>query len=182
LPWRRGAVDIVSVSERRRPRFESCQGIRFLVYHSSAVVYKNDLICMPCLCVERRDKGIGHKNSLKFLVIWYIFPPFWYVLPKKNLATLFKNPCSKNFEPSFFNLSRRKTSFDVRIGNPDFSETGLPDGSYIFEPKYTIWVNFGGSWNGRCWYILCTYGHLVYFTAIWYIYGHLVYFMDGHLV
>jgi hypothetical protein len=29
-----------------------------------------------------------------------------------------------------------------------------------------MWVNFEGSWNGRCGYIL---GHLVYFTANWYI-------------
>jgi hypothetical protein len=29
----------------------------------------------------------------------------------------------------------------------------LPDG-FIFRPKIAIWVNFGGSCNGRCWYIL----------------------------
>jgi hypothetical protein len=43
----------------------------------------------------------------------------------------------------------------------------------IFKPKIQIWVNFGGSWNKRCWYILCPfgifYGHLPYFLAIWYI-------------
>jgi hypothetical protein len=49
---------------------------------------------------------------------------------------------------------------------------------HIFKPE--IWVNFGGSCNGRCWYtyfmtigsylrpfgIFCR--HLVYFVAIWY--------------
>jgi hypothetical protein len=34
---------------------------------------------------------------------------------------------------------------------------------FIFKPKFTIWVNFGGSCNGRCWYILrrsdTFYGH-----------------------
>jgi hypothetical protein len=25
---------------------------------------------------------------------------------------------------------------------------------YIFQPKILIWVNFGGLWNGKCWYIL----------------------------
>jgi hypothetical protein len=44
---------------------------------------------------------------------------------------------------------------------------------YIFNPKILIWVNFGGSCNGRCWYILWPfgqfYGHLVYFRALWYI-------------
>jgi hypothetical protein len=59
---------------------------------------------------------------------------------------------------------------------------------YIFRPKFAIWVNFGGSCNGRCWYVLWTfgllYGHLIYFTAIWSIirtfdifYGHLMYFV-----
>jgi hypothetical protein len=42
---------------------------------------------------------------------------------------------------------------------------------YIFKPKNPIWVNFGGSCNGRCWSILWTfgkfYGHLVNFTSIW---------------
>jgi hypothetical protein len=41
------------------------------------------------------------------------------------------------------------------------------------EPKIQIWVNFGGSCNGRCWNILWTfgiyYGHLEYIMDIWYI-------------
>jgi hypothetical protein len=45
---------------------------------------------------------------------------------------------------------------------------------FIFKPKIPICVNFGGSGNGRCWYILCPFGefsgHLAYFTAIWYIF------------
>jgi hypothetical protein len=52
------------------------------------------------------------------------------------------------------------------------AKSGLPDG-ILFKPKIQIWVNFGGSCNGRCWYILWTfgpfYGHLVHFTDIWYI-------------
>jgi hypothetical protein len=51
----------------------------------------------------------------------------------------------------------------------------------IFQQKIPIWVNFGESFNGRCWYIVWPfrlfYLHLVYFVAIWYIaYGHLEYF------
>jgi hypothetical protein len=48
---------------------------------------------------------------------------------------------------------------------------GLPDGIFSCQ-KCQIWVIFGGSSNGRCWYI---YGYLVNFTAIymlmviWYI-------------
>jgi hypothetical protein len=44
---------------------------------------------------------------------------------------------------------------------------------YIFKPNPPSWVNFAGSCNGICWYILWTfglfYGHLVYFMVIWYI-------------
>jgi hypothetical protein len=65
----------------------------------------------------------------------------------------------------------------------------------FFKSKIPVWVNFGGSCNGRCWYILLPFGlfyvyifgiccgHLVYFKVIWYIlqlfgicYGNLVYF------
>jgi hypothetical protein len=55
---------------------------------------------------------------------------------------------------------------------------------HIFEPKIPIWVNFGGSYNGICWYvyfmtiwfilrhfgIFCGfYGHFVYFSPFWYV-------------
>jgi hypothetical protein len=36
---------------------------------------------------------------------------------------------------------------------------------FIFTPKISIWVNFGGPWNGKCWYILRPFGTL---------HGHLV--------
>jgi hypothetical protein len=43
---------------------------------------------------------------------------------------------------------------------------------FVFKPKIQIWVNFGGSCNGRCWYILWAlgsfYGLLLYFMGIWY--------------
>jgi hypothetical protein len=54
---------------------------------------------------------------------------------------------------------------------------------YNFKPKIPIWVNFGGSCNGRCWYLYCMdvwsifwnfsdifNVHLVYFVVIWYIF------------
>jgi hypothetical protein len=41
---------------------------------------------------------------------------------------------------------------------------GLPDGLFSNQ-KIPIWVNFGGPWNGKCWYILrpfdIFYVHLV---------------------
>jgi hypothetical protein len=43
---------------------------------------------------------------------------------------------------------------------------------FVFIPKIQIWVNFGGSCTGRCWYILWTLGPfyilLLYFMEIWY--------------
>jgi hypothetical protein len=41
---------------------------------------------------------------------------------------------------------------------------------YIFQPKILIWVNFGGSWNVKGWYVQLPfgiyYGHLVHFICI----------------
>jgi hypothetical protein len=63
----------------------------------------------------------------------------------------------------------------------------------IFKPKITIWVNFGGSCNGRCWNILGPFGmfyvrpfslfcgHLVYFMVIWYIFPVLVFCTNENL-
>jgi hypothetical protein len=43
---------------------------------------------------------------------------------------------------------------------------------FVFKPKIQIWVNFGGSRNGRRWYILRTlgpfYGLLLFYMDIWY--------------
>jgi hypothetical protein len=39
----------------------------------------------------------------------------------------------------------------------------MPD---IFKPKFPIWVNFGGPWNRKCWYILLSFE---YFEVILYI-------------
>jgi hypothetical protein len=42
---------------------------------------------------------------------------------------------------------------------------------HIFKPKILIWVYYGGSCNGRYWYILWPFGifysHVVYFVDIW---------------
>jgi hypothetical protein len=58
-------------------------------------------------------------------------------------------------------------------GKNNYSVPGLPDGIPILKPKIPIWANFGGSCNGRCWYILWPFGiflsNSVYFVAFWYI-------------
>jgi hypothetical protein len=46
----------------------------------------------------------------------------------------------------------------------------------IFKPNIQIWVNFGGTCNGRCWYILWAFG-LRILRPIGLLCGHLVYFM-----
>jgi hypothetical protein len=35
---------------------------------------------------------------------------------------------------------------------------------YVFKPKNRLWVNYGGLWNEKSWYILWQY-----LTVIWYI-------------
>jgi hypothetical protein len=62
--------------------------------------------------------------------------------------------------------------------------SGLPDD--IFNPKIPIWVNFGGSSNGRCWYILWPYGlyycDLVYYVDIWYLHIMVIWYIFPVLV
>jgi hypothetical protein len=43
---------------------------------------------------------------------------------------------------------------------------------YIVKPKIPIWVNFGGPWNGKGWYILWPFGILRSFVIF---YGDLVF-------
>jgi hypothetical protein len=51
-------------------------------------------------------------------------------------------------------------------------KAGLPDGLFS-NRKSQLWVNFGGSFNGKSWYILGPFGlfycYWKYFMAIWYI-------------
>jgi hypothetical protein len=49
---------------------------------------------------------------------------------------------------------------------------GLPDGIFSNQ-KNPLWVNFGGSCNGRCWYILCPFG--VYYGHSEYIFPYFVF-------
>jgi hypothetical protein len=36
----------------------------------------------------------------------------------------------------------------------NFAVSGRVARWFVFKPKIPIWVNFGGSWNGKSWYIL----------------------------
>jgi hypothetical protein len=59
---------------------------------------------------------------------------------------------------------------------PIFSSTNQGCQLAFFQTKIPIWVTFGGSYNERCWYILCPFGilcrfyrHWVYFSQFWYV-------------
>jgi hypothetical protein len=63
---------------------------------------------------------------------------------------------------------------------------------FVSKPNIRIWINFVGSCNGRCWYILWTlgpfYSLLLYFMGIcyilwsfWYIFLALVFFAKKNL-
>jgi hypothetical protein len=51
---------------------------------------------------------------------------------------------------------------------------------FVIKPKIQIWVNFVGSWNGMCWYILWTLGPFYGLCYILWTFGivhfNLVYF------
>jgi hypothetical protein len=80
-----------------------------------------------------------HGHLVYFWVVWYIFLPFWYVLPRKS-----GNP-----------------GLEAQVGIVERSWTGVKNSSaekksrvarwYILKPKIPVWVNFGVSCNERCW-------------------------------
>jgi hypothetical protein len=129
------------------------------------------------------------------MVKWYNFSR----CRKKNLATLldshsvpnckrislfYKPICASRLD----NLSRNRDLFPEKPDGLCFSRYVWGDALeiyvtigvarwYFFRPKIAIWVNFGGSFNGRCLSILWPfdifYAHLVYFDEIWYIFPRL---------
>jgi hypothetical protein len=72
---------------------------------------------------------------------------------KKNLATLvlvsYQKTWRGNFAQRFFFLTRGV----ILLAQKHQTAPGLPDG-ILSDQKYQFWINFGGSGNGRCWYIL----------------------------
>jgi hypothetical protein len=98
-----------------------------------------------------------------------------------NMAASLSFQKTSSFQPS----PRQAPSYLSKAHFSPFDHvSGLPAG--IFQTKSPNLGNFGGSCNGRCWYILRPFGifngHLVYLMAIWYIQwpfgiftGHLVY-------
>jgi hypothetical protein len=56
---------------------------------------------------------------------------------------------SKCSDPDTIKLEKRSQSKSC---------PGLPDGIHIFKPKIAIWLNIVGSWQGRYWYLLWSFG------------------------
>jgi hypothetical protein len=79
----------------------------------------------------------------------------------KNLAALVET--GRRMQISFGTRNNRIVHACPSSTKTGFRNSGLPDGTRNLKPKFPVWINFGGSCNG------IFYGHLVHFTAIWYI-------------
>jgi hypothetical protein len=70
------------------------------------------------------------------------------------MSHFFENVFARQFFPRFFSLRKKPGGFGSRVAR-----------WFIFEPKIPIWINFGRSWNEKCWHISwpfrIVYGHLV---------------------
>jgi hypothetical protein len=66
-------------------------------------------------------------------------------------------------------IEKSQDNLKTQIGNAPIDRVAR---WFVFKPKIQIWVNYGGSCTGRCWYILWTlgpfYSLLLYFMDIWY--------------
>jgi hypothetical protein len=144
-----------------------------------------------------------HVLVFLFLIRYLSNPYFpckkWYMLvlflTKMCLATFWANffanssghPVSESLSKEvplwrdWLRVEKKFLCFKVRFAKTIvLLRTGLPDGVGLLKPNIQIWINFGGPWNGKFWYILwpCEiyYGHLVYFwpfgnlVVIWYIF------------
>jgi hypothetical protein len=70
--------------------------------------------------------------------------------------------CNQHFEKKFADVQnswREKT-----LSNRDRAMTTWAARWFVFKPKIPIWVSFGGSCDGRCWYILEPFG---IFNGFW---------------
>jgi hypothetical protein len=106
-----------------------------------------------------------------FMVIGKFFPVLVSCI-KKNLATLHR---TRLFPPFFGHCSdarrSRRTVSHLTRKSWTFVDGCRVARWFVFKPKIQICVNFGGSCNGRCWYILWTVGPIY---DLFIFYGHLV--------
>jgi hypothetical protein len=109
-----------------------------------------------------------------FGILMGTFSPFWYVLSRKIWQSCYALRVESTYDSIITVLRRviewkKLTALPITLAWFDASTFESPIRVarwYILKPKIPIWVNFWRSCNGFCWNIL---GHLIYFTAIWYI-------------
>jgi hypothetical protein len=97
-----------------------------------------------------------------FVVNWYIFPRVGILYQEKSgnpVASVFIRTVLQNVaHVSLIEHVQRQF-----LSPESTREKGIHAGCQgcqivVFKPKIAIWVNFGGKCNGRCWYILWTFG------------------------
>jgi hypothetical protein len=123
---------------------------------------------------------------------------YWPIFLQTHLVTLLLEACWGRFPvtlPTSFNRFRETQTRLTQFWHESFASVcllfsrtlrpaaafhlifiswpGLPDGVPIYKPKIPFWVNFGGSCNRRCLYILWPFGIFyclfVNFMTIWYV-------------
>jgi hypothetical protein len=135
------------------------------------------------------------------MAIWYTFPRFGILSQEKsgnpgfdtkyaqqNLEAIPKTKTKQSFKFSHTwvaTLAHKKQWMTTKsrgellpLFGAEHTHVQRVDGIrvarwFVFKPKIQIWVNFGRSCNGRCWYILWTLGPfyclLLYFLDTWYM-------------
>jgi hypothetical protein len=127
-------------------------------------------VCIPKILILEYLIGLGMENVRTMFrrilmyfnghlmantqVCFVVILHFLVCFNKKNLAT---QVCINQIDM----YACRKYSMLSRVAR-----------WFVLKPKIPIWINLGGSFNGKSWYILWPvglfYGHWKYFMAIWY--------------
>jgi hypothetical protein len=110
-------------------------------------------------------------NVRTSLLKWWRMDIAWPGVDSINFYTV-----EKVFETLFYSVTKgrfNKPPHGRKVFETLFYLTMCVQGCQMvyFQTQIPIWVNFGGYFNGRFWYILWPFGvfcsHLVYFVAIW---------------
>jgi hypothetical protein len=134
------------------------------------------------LCAKTKWQEKQHKNNLARLVK-FLFVAFANFLVSKKFS---HKICHKSFfrsvkqdlkSPLYFTLEEFRSwgrpfstswtphfwgqlmvSYQSQISCEKVCFSSRVARWYIFKPKISIWVIFGGPWNGKGWYILLPFG------------------------
>jgi hypothetical protein len=103
---------------------------------------------LPSLCEWLGSTLARVQSSLaKIRTLTVLRPDILWYFSLRNCLTV-------SLVPASLSSGSARNAFNDRVAR-----------CYIFKPKIPIWVKFGGSWNGKCCYILWPFGiffhHLV---------------------